>query len=147
MTRKRRYIEKLTKGQKSSLEKGHKTGNRHSFRRKCQSILLSYNHKTVEDISQLNGVTRRTVYSWFNAWESQGIKGLELKPGQGRKPKLKEDNPHQVKVVKVLIENEPKNLNRVIVQIKSNLGINLSKKTLKRFLKNLNIAGSDSVNG
>lgn len=147
MTRKKRYIGRLTVAQKSSLKKGHKIGKRHSFRRKCQSILLSSDNKTIEDLSQLYGVTKRTVSSWFNAWESEGIKGLKLKPGQGRKPKLNRSDKDQVKAIKVLIENEPKNLKQVVVQIKSDFGIDLSKKTLKRFLKNLNIVGNDSVNG
>lgn len=147
MSRKKRHIEKLTDEQKNSLEKGYRTGKKHSFRRKCHSILLSHGGKTVKDISQLCGVTSRTVYGWFNAWESQGTEGLELKPGQGRKPKLKIGDRDQVRTVKVLIENEPKNLNRVVVQIKSGLGIDLSKKTLKRFLKNLNTGGRGFVNG
>ena len=40
-----------------------------------------------------------------------------------------------------------KNLKRAVGRIKSQLDIDLSKKTLKRFLKNLNTNGSAFVNG
>jgi len=147
MSRKKRFIEKLTATQNRSLEKGYRTGKSHLYRRKCHCILLSNKGKTVQELANLYSVKTRTVYSWFDLWESEGIKGLALKPGRGRKPKLNVSDEIQVKTVKVLIENEPKNLNRVVGQIKSQLDIDLSKKTLKRFLKNLNTSGSDFVNG
>jgi transposase len=147
MSRKKRFIEKLTEEQKRSLEKGYKTGKSHVFRRKCQCILLSHEGKTIEELCELYEVSRQSIYQWFNQWEGEGIKGLELKPGRGRRPKLRIEDQEQVEVVKTLVENEPKNLNRVVGQVKSELGVELSKKTLKRFLKNLNTDGSDSAEG
>ena len=147
MSRKKRFIKKLIEAQKRLLEKGYRTGKSHIYRRKCHCILLSTEGKTVQELAELYSVKTRTIYSWFDLWETQGIKGLELKAGRGRKPKLDASNETQVKTVKTLIENEPKNLKRVVVQIKSELDIDLSKKTLKRFLKNLNTNGSAFVNG
>ncbi len=147
MSRKKRFIEKLTAAQNRSLERGYRTGKSHLYRRKCHCILLSNEGKTVQELAELYGVKTRTVYSWFDLWESEGIKGLALKPGRGRKPKLNASDETQVKIVKALIENEPKNLNRVVGQIKSQLDIDLSKRTLKRFLKNINTSGSGFVNG
>ena len=143
MSRKKRFIEKLTEEQKSSLEKGYRNGKSHIFRRKCQCILLSHKGKTVSELQKLYSVNRVSIYTWFNEWEAQGIDGLKLKPGRGRPPKLRLEDQKQVKTVKTLVENEPKNLNRVVGQLKSELGIELSKKTLKRFLKNLNTDGND----
>jgi transposase len=60
---------------------------------------------------------------------------------------LKSTDEEQVKQVKTLVENEPKNLNRVVGQIKSKMNIDLSKKTLQRFLKNLNIYENASAEG
>lgn len=144
MSRKKKYITELTNEEKSSLEKGYKTGESHLTRRKCQAILLSHSGKSVDELAVLFGVTQQSVYLWYKAWESEGIKGLELKPGRGRKPKLKED-PNQVKRIKTLVENDPQNLKNVVNQIKKEFGIDLSKKTLKRFLKkNLTIDGNAS---
>ena len=144
MSRKNKFIEKLTEEQKCSLEKGYKTGKSFSFRRKCHAILLSHGGQTVTELSHFLEVSSISVYAWLKQWQSKGIKGLELKPGRGRPCKLKLEDEQHVKTVKTLVGNEPKNLNRVVAQLKSELGLDLSKKTLKRFLKNLNIDGNDS---
>ena len=78
MSRKNKYIEELTKGQKSSLEKGYKTGKSHIFRRKCQCILKSFEGLKVSELSVLYGVTSRTIYQWFKDWELHGLEGLKL---------------------------------------------------------------------
>lgn len=142
MSRKNKYIEELTEGQKSSLEKGYKTGKSHIFRRKCQGILKSHEGQTVAELSLLFGVTPRTIYGWFKEWEMGGIEGLKLKPGRGRPAKLDTANEVHVQIVKTLIENEPKNTKKVVEQVQEALDIEFSKKTLKRFLKNLNTNGN-----
>jgi len=144
MGRKFKYIEKLTEEQKSSLKKGYQRGKSHLFRRKCQCILLSHERKSTPELAALFGVDEQSIRKWFKLWETQGIEGLQLKPGRGRKPKLRVDELKHVQTVKTLVENEPKNLNRVVGQLKSELGLDLSKRTLKRFLKNLNTDGNDS---
>lgn len=144
MSRKNKHIEKLTKEQKGSLEKGYKTGKSFTFRRSCHAILLSHEGQTVNEIALFFGVSTTSVYSWLNKWQSDGIEGLKHKPGQGRPTKLKLESERHVKTVKTLVENEPKNLNRVVGQLKSELVVDLSKRTLQRFLKNLNTNGNDS---
>ncbi|MGD1895086.1 MAG: transposase [Cyclobacteriaceae bacterium] len=141
MSRKKRFIT-LIEAQKHSLEKGYKTGKSHLFRRKCQCILLSNEGRTVSELAELFEVSPISIYNWLNRWESDGIEGLQLKPGRGRPAKLRTDNQQQVKIVKTLVENEPKNLNRVVGQVQSRLGVEISKKTLQRFLKSLNTGGS-----
>lgn len=148
MGRNKKYIKELTDEQTSLLEKGYKTGQSHLTRRKCQAILLSYSGKSVDELALLFGVTVQSVYNRYKAWESEGIKGLELKPGRGRKPKLQDKNLDQVKRIKTLVENDSQNLKNVVNKINEEFGIELSKKTLKRFLKkNLNIDGNDFEKG
>lgn len=142
MSRKNRFVEKLEEAQKRALEKGYKSGKHFLFRRKCQCILLSDQGKTIGELSELFGVSRLSITKWLNLWQSQGIEGLDLKPGRGRPAKLRLEDENQIQRVKMLVENEPKNLNRVVGQLKEELDIELSKKTLKRFLKNLNTSGS-----
>ena len=144
MSRKNRFIEKLSAEQKSSLERGYKSGKTHIFRRKCQCILKSHEGDTISELCTLYDVTRQSIAQWFNDWEAKDIEGLKLQPGRGRPKKLDINNDKHVKTVKTLVENEPKNLKRVLEQLKSKLDIDkLSKKSLKRFLKNLNTSGSD----
>ena len=107
MSRKNKFIEKLTQEQKSSLKKGYQNGKSHIFRRKCQCILLSHEGKTVNELCDFFSVSRISIYTWLKEWESQGIAGLQLKPGRGRPPKLNLKDPKQVKKINFLVENEP----------------------------------------
>ena len=141
MSRKYKFIEKLSKEQKSSLQKGYTFGKSPYFRRKCHCILLSHSGHTVPELSELFNVSEQSIRKWLKQWEIEGLIGLNLKQGRGRKPKLKLDDSTHVKKVKSLIENEPQNLNQVKGQIEKELNIDLSKRTLQRFLKNLNTDG------
>lgn len=143
MSRKLKFIEKLSEEQKSSLQKGYTFGKSPLYRRKCHCILLSHSGQTVAEISTLFVVGQPSIRKWLKLWETEGLKGLELKPGRGRNPKLNTNDEGHVRKVKKLIENEPQNLNQVKDQIAEELGIDLSKRTLQRFLKNLNIVGND----
>ena len=145
MGRKPKHIENLTEEQKSSLKKGYTHGKSPLYRRKCHCILLNHSGRTVKDLASLFEVSILSIQNWLKQWERQGIEGLKLKPGRGRKPKLNIDEKTHVETVKTLIENEPKNLNRVTTQIADQLGVEVSKKTLQRFLKNLNTDGNDFV--
>lgn len=143
MGRKSKHIEELTEEQKSSLKKGYTYGNSPLFRRRCHSILLNHSGKTTKELSSFFGVSIHSIQTWLKLWEGKGIEGLKLKPGRGRKPKLKTSEKEHVEIIKTLIKNEPKNLKKVTAQIEIELGIEVSKKTLTRFLKNLNTDGSD----
>jgi len=145
MGRKSKFIEKLTEDQKSSLQEGYSHGKSPLFRRKCHCILQSNTGKTSDQLVDFFQVNKRSVLTWFILWEKEGIEGLKLKAGRGRKLKLRPDNSEHVKVVKTLIKNENQNLTQVRAQVADQLEIELSKKTLKRFLKNLNIDGNVSV--
>ncbi|MEM6805946.1 MAG: helix-turn-helix domain-containing protein [Bacteroidota bacterium] len=147
MSGKNKFVTKLSSSEEGSLKKGYKTGKSFIFRRKCHAILLSNEGQTVNELSIFFGVSAISVYGWLKAWESQGLKGLERKAGQGRPRKLSLDNEQHVKTVKTLVENEPQNLNRVLSQLQSELELEVSKKTLQRFLKNLNTDGSASEKG
>jgi len=144
MGRKTKFIEKLTEEQKSSLKKGYTYGKSPLYRRKCHCILLSHSGKDCKELSEFFGVSVHSIREWLKRWEKGGLKGLALKAGRGRKPKLDLNQSKHVKIVKTLIKNEPRNLNRVTAKLQSNLGIEVSKKTLQRFLKNLNTDGNVS---
>jgi len=145
MGRKSKFIEKLTEEQLSSLKQGYSHGKSPLFRRKCHCVLQSNAGKTTKELASFFQVSKISILIWLRQWEKEGIEGLKLKPGRGRKPKLKTDNPEHVKTVKTLIENDCQNLNPVVAKASDQLGITFSKKTLKRFLKNLNTDGNAFV--
>ena len=65
------------------------------------------------------------------------------KPGRGRKPILDSSQNKHVEIVIDAVDESPSNLNKVLTKVKADLGTEVSKKTLKRFLKNLSEDGSD----
>jgi transposase len=142
MGRKSKHIESLSEEEKQSLKKGHTYGKSPLFRRKCHCVLLNHSGKTMTELASFFGVSLQSVRIWIRQWEQYGLEGLKLKPGRGRPPKLDATSDRQINVVKTLIKNEPKNLRKVTTQIKEQLGVEVSKKTLKRFLKNLNTDGN-----
>lgn len=77
-----------------------------------------------------------TIYNWFNEWEKRGLLSLYTEKGQGRKPLLDESKCQEIR--KLVIEN-PKQVKKVISQIKDEYDITLSAITLKRFLKKTKI--------
>ena len=137
MSRRKRYIENLTAEQDQALQKGYKNGHSHDFRLRCRCILLSAQGKSVPELKALLGISHLTVYNWFNRWESEGIEGLKIRPGRGRKRKLDFDNEEHVKVVKASLKQENRNLNQLKMDLESSLGFEISKITLRRFLKRL----------
>lgn len=145
MGRKSKFIENLTEAERTSLQRGYSHGKSPFFRRKCHCILQSNNGKQTKELADFFQVDKLSVLNWFKLWEKDGIEGLKLKPGRGRKPKLDIGNAQHVAVVKELIQNENQNLTSVTGQITDKLGVGLSKKTLQRFLKNLNTDGSGSA--
>lgn len=144
MSRKKRYIENLTETEIKALEKGFKEGKSHRFRNRCKTILLSHQGYDTNQLREIFGVGLLSIYRWMDKWESGGIDALADKEGRGRKPILKLDKQDHVSKVEKAIEKSPKNLNKVLAQIKEELDVDLSKLTLKRFLKNLNEDGNDS---
>lgn len=132
-----RYIKELTAEQIEELTKGYKQGSTHSYRRRCQCILLSYQGQRVPQLSKHFEVSQISIYKWFNRWEFQGIEGLKIRPGRGRKRKLDIDNTAHVKQVKQSLGKENRNLNQLKSELESSLGLEISKVTLRRFLKKL----------
>lgn len=137
MSRKKRYIENLTASQISCLEEGFKTGKTHHYRMRCQCILLSYQGKSVNELSDHFGKSIITIYNWFNRWESEGIQGLEIRNGRGRKRKLDFDNSDHVRQVKKSLEIENRSLKQLQADLETKLGFEISRSSLRRFLKRL----------
>jgi len=146
MSRKRRYIEKLITKEISELENGFKSGKSHTYRSRCKSILLSHQGWQCSAIAEFFGVSLITVYKWLDRWESGGIKNLSDKAGRGRKPILDLSKSAHVEMVNKAIDESPSNIRKALSKIEEELNVSMSRKTLKRFLKNLSESGKDSEN-
>lgn len=153
-----RYIQSLTDSEIQALEDGYKNDRRHYFRRHCHCILLSNEGYSPSSLAKLFDVRKHTVLDWFNVYESEGISGLVIKKGRGRKSIL--DSSIAEKVVELadgntckaeaLIEqkvfNNPQNLKLVASELSVDLGTLVTVSMLKRYLKKKDIAGNGFAN-
>lgn len=137
MSRKRVNINKLSDLEKSNLQDGWAYGKSHSFRNRCQAILLSNEDYNTEELVKVFSVSKNTIYTWIKKWKNQGITGLITKPGQGRKPTLSLDNETHIKVVETAVKNaavKGVNMKEEIIE-KLGLENEFSDRTLHRFLQ------------
>jgi transposase len=83
-----------------AIEKGYKMGKTSHFRERCYALLLSHRGCTISEISSLLRKKDKTIRKWFNSFEDQGILGLEIKAGRGRKPSLDTKDERVVSEIK-----------------------------------------------
>ncbi len=139
-----RFI-KLSESEIMTLQEGHKNGSQFQFRNRCFCLILSGQGKTVRELAQFFEVSRITIYSWFDAWETSGIAGLMNRKGQGRKPILSLQNKEQVAKVKAALARNPQSVKSAVAELEPKLQVKMHPETLKRFLKNLVSASAASA--
>ena len=146
MSGKKRYVE-LNSEQKVALELAYKNGTTHDFRSRCHCILLSAQKWQVKQLATFFGVTNQSILQWFNRFESEGVEGLHIRAGRGRKRKLDIDNEDHVKAVKVGLSKENRSIKQLRQDLESKLGTPVGDTTLRDFLKVLvtDTDASDSV--
>ena len=130
-----RYIPPLTDEERAALEEGWRNGEKHHYRNRCHSILLSAEGYTVPEIAKFMKTRTRTIYTWFDNWEESGLSGLDIQPGRGVKAKLEHLNADQVSQVKEMIRSNPQSLYQVCEELSQLLGFVVTKHMLKHFIK------------
>ncbi len=79
----------LTEEQRAELEDVRDNHEKRYMRERALAILKIAGGLSVRQVA-LNGLPQRrdpdTVYSWFHRYEAEGLKGLHIRPGRGRKP-------------------------------------------------------------
>jgi len=142
MGRKSKKID-LTAEERQALEKGYKHSKSKVFSRRCHIILLKSQGYTSQQIADIFGTTFQPVNSWCKRYLKDGIKGLQTKAGQGRKPILNREQDEAK--VKAAIKKERQRIKLAKEALEKDLGKSFSVLTLKRFLKNLSADGNESV--
>ena len=133
----KKKIVQLSAEQRAELEKGHRKGKNHTFRERCQMILLKAENRTSGEVSEILGCCEVVVNNWQKRFESEGIKGLETRAGRGRRPILSQQNPEHLQKVAGEIKEHPNSVKTVIAKLEADLGLEMSPDTLKRFLKKM----------
>lgn len=135
----------LSKAQRAALEKGYRAGDTHTFRVRCQMILLKSERRTASDIADVLGCCEVVVNNWLKRYETEGIQGLRTKPGRGRKPIL--DGEKDFDRVKEAVKANRQRISLAKAELEAELGKSFSSKTLERYIKNMVAAinGSENV--
>jgi len=123
----------LSVAEKEVLERGYRSGEKHTFRQRCQMILLKSEGLTNKKIGQIFSCHEMTIYSWVRRYETEGISGLQTKEGSGRVPILRTAEDLARVREKVSLHRQRIGLARA--ELEEELGKNFSEKTLRRFLK------------
>ncbi len=98
---------------------------------------------TAAEITEILGGCEVVVNNWVKRFEAIGIKGLETRPGRGRKAILKAADLAAVRAV--VIENRQR-IGQAKAELERDLIKQFSTTTLKRFLKKT-IAASNALEG
>jgi len=100
-----------------------------------ERINISSQGVKIEELTKIFKISHKTLYNWFNRWESEGMIGLYNKPGRGCKPtfNLKEKNQR-------MDQTRTKTIKTGITKGKERMGIKVSTKTIQRILKMLSMS-------
>jgi len=123
---------KLTTAQREELENGYRNGQTHSFRQRCQMVLLKSEKRTSLEVVSILGGCEMTVNNWLVRYESVGIKGLETRPERGRKTILQAADLEQVQAT---VKQSRQRIAVARAELAESLGKEFSQSSLKRFLK------------
>jgi transposase len=133
----KKRIPALSEAQIKELEDSYRNGKSHVIRQRAHIILLKNQGHSSKYISLLKGYPKHqgSINGWISRYEAFGIDGLKNQKGQGRKNILNKE-AHEEKV-KEIVKSERQRLDYAKSLIEKDLDVQMSKKTLTRFLKTL----------
>ena len=126
----------VTAEQRAALEKGVKYGSTPSFRLRCQAILLkcaSGQKRSSLDVANELGCCEMSVNDWMKRFAQQGVDGLKVAQGRGRKGIL--DTEADLEAVRRAVQTHRQRISRAKAELEEELGKEFSHLTLRRFLK------------
>ena len=121
----------LSEAQRSELERGYRFGERHCFRMRCLAVLLKADGMSAAKVGERTEMEQHTVNKWFKRYKEEGVKGLNTRPGRGRKPIM---DCSDEKAVRLAIEQDRQSVNKAREAWQQASGKEASESTFKRFL-------------
>jgi transposase len=129
-----RFIE-LKESDRQELEKIYHTHTKSHVRRRAHCLLLSHRGFSVPKLADFFFTRTHTVRRWFDRWLSNGVKGLDILPGRGLKPTIREEDVAFVASIKEEVGLDPNNLKQVVEKLNSKWNTSITVRQLKVFLK------------
>ncbi|MVM36525.1 helix-turn-helix domain-containing protein [Spirosoma sp. HMF3257] len=128
----------LSEEQRIALEYELKTNDNHSFRARCQAILLKAAGRSSTDVGQIVGMCHVSINSWLKRFKTSGLDGLKTKPGRGRKPILTKQTDTDAVLAAVKANRQRIQLAKADWETSRSAGSQpVSESTFRTFLKSL----------
>jgi transposase len=125
----------ISEKERKLLEEGYRDGKSHAFGKNCHLVLLKSEGRRSAEVGQILKMNPVTVNNWLNRYQAEGIAGLHIKAGRGRKRVL--DPARDTAQVRRAVQKERQRLSQAKLLLEEELKKEFSLKTLKRFLKKL----------
>ncbi len=129
--------------ERAALKKLAKHGPTHSLRLRCQAVLLktdANNKRSALAIAKQLGCCEMSVNDWIKRYQQDGLSGLKVKKGRGRKPILNKDT--DLAAIRRAVQGCRQRINFAKAELEQELGKEFSTQTLKKFLKKTVVASS-----
>ena len=123
----------VTAQERTALEKAAKYGKTPDYRLRCQAVLLKTDKCASLAVADQLGCCEMSVNDWVKRYQEQGLAGLKIKPGRGRKSILKKET--DLAAVRQAVQNSRQRISLAKAQLEQELGKEFSQLTLRRFLK------------
>lgn len=117
-----------------AIDEAQHAGDAHLVRRLC-FIKNLYRGDSISEAAERAGVSQPTGSRWIEAWNAEGIAGLEPDFGGGRPPKL--DVDEQDRLAEVLERHQPLTTRQIQRLVEEGFGVTYSQRHLSRLLKQL----------
>jgi transposase len=124
----------LTESDRVDLTLGFRTGESHCFRMRCRAVLLKSEGLSSACVGAQTEMTGQSVNGWVKRFESEGIKGLYTRPGQGRNPIM---DCSDEEAVRQAIESDRQSVRSAREAWQKSSGKEASDLTFRRFLSAL----------
>ena len=125
-------VVELTEEQRTELEKGYRNGKSHTFRQRCQMVLLKSEKRTSLEVADVMDCCEMVVNNWLTRYLEEGIEGLQTRAGRGRPPILSQQNRVHLNKVRNEIEKHPNSVKTVVAALDRDLDLQMHPETLKR---------------
>lgn len=123
----------LSVAEKQALAKGYRSGEKHTFRMRCQMILLKSEGLSHKEIGKIFACHQMSVYGWVKRYLTEGIEGLQTREGSGRPLILR--TAEDLQRVREAVSEHRQRIGFARAELEAELGKQFSEKTLRRFLK------------
>lgn len=117
------------------LENGYKHGRAHFLRQRCRAVLLKSQGLSSPQIAEKVDLCQQSVNKWVDRFMSEGIAGLENRPGQGSKPIISREADEET--IRKAIEEDRQSVKAAKATWEASTGKKASEETFRRFLSAL----------